>query len=152
MPRRASQAATILAANSLGRASTLTGKFILAERNQVEEETMWSKGPFGQVGVVVNSTREHFNYPETAISQVDLWLAVDARSRRQERLDATLNANMERILDVLRRGGDVLVHCNQSFHRGPIIFTALFRRATGHSAQAASLREKPRVSGERGRR
>ena len=132
MSRFARQPPTVVPAQCLGGASTLAGSFILAERCQLEEESYWSDGELSNVQAVVNAThnREPFHYPRTAKSQVGQWVVVDARGNENVN-NRVLDRETPGILDVLRRGGDVLVHCNQSFHRGPVVCAALFRRCTG---------------------
>ena len=149
MARLARQPPTAVAANVFGGAGSLVGSFILAERCQVEDARCWSDGPLCNVQAVVNAThdRHPYHYPDTARSQVGQWVVLNARGNPFRNNDILFRVTPG-ILEVLRRGGDVLVHCNQSFHRGPVACAALFRRCTGHSAQAGGVRRQASKGGE----
>ena len=88
-----------------------------------------------------------FRYPPSARSQVEEWWRLNPRgdlheaTRIVERLRGLLSAT-------LKRGHDVLVHCEQSFHRGPVVGAALYRSVTGQSARVEGFREK--LGGGRG--
>ena len=53
-----------------------------------------------------------------------------SKTYRQRELDQAL----PKIQEALLAGRDVIFHCNQSFHRAPVIAAAAYRRMTGGSA------------------
>ena len=79
-----------------------------------------------RAGLVVDAThgRRDFTYPLAARSQVGTFARVDARGdlERSKRALAALLPDAE---EVLRSGYDVLVHCEQSVHRGPVVAAAV---------------------------
>ena len=88
--------------------------------------------------VVSKCTGAHqkFNYPPFAARSQRV--RVDPRSgnsKRQLELDQALPT----VQAALDRGEDVVVHCMQSFHRGPVVAAAVYKRLTGKSAWVHAL-------------
>ncbi len=109
------------------------GKIIFAEKCQVESQQWWNEHG-GNVRVFVQCThpRAKYNYPPCAATSKIHHVRVDPRSStyRQRELDQAL----PKIQEALLAGRDVIFHCNQSFHRAPVIAAAAYRRMTGGNA------------------
>ena len=71
-----------------------------------------------------------FKYPKQA--RGCRILRVDGRDneRRQKQLDEAIAAISQKL-----REHDVLFHCEQSFHRAPVVAAAVMQRVTGMLAQ-----------------
>ena len=115
------------------------GHFMFAERGQVLNEEFWAN-QCQNVAVCVQCTNREtfFRYPRSAaISQK---VRVDPRDEagRQAQLDQAMGP----ILRALEGGKDVLFHCNQSFHRAPVIGAAVCARMTEVSATAHMMKSK----------
>jgi len=113
------------------------GHFMFAERGQVLNEEFWAN-QCQNVAVCVQCTNREtfFRYPiSAAISQK---VRVDPRDEagRQAQLDQAMGP----ILRALEGGKDVLFHCNQSFHRAPVIGAAVCARTTDVSATAHMMK------------
>jgi len=115
----------------MGGGDGLTGNFILAERFQVEDDEWWEENG-GNVGLIVQcvNQRTFYHYPPAATSQSRVRVDPRYEDGRQRQLDKA----MPHIAAALEAGLDVVIHCNQSFHRCPVTLAAVFRRLTGCSA------------------
>ena len=81
---------------------------------------------YPRIRLIVKALPKHevvkYGAPVTCVTLDVMWPdEVDAQLARAERL----------LADVVAAGDDVLVHCRQSFHRGPIAGAALMRRLSG---------------------
>ncbi len=125
------QRCTKVSAQCMGGGDGLTGNFILAERFQVEDDEWWEENG-GNVGLIVQcvNQRTFYHYPPAATSQSRVRVDPRYEDGRQRQLDKA----MPHIAAALEAGLDVVIHCNQSFHRCPVTLAAVFRRLTGCSA------------------
>ena len=123
------QGSTVVPANVSGRAPDLQGNFIFAERWQVESESWWESHQ--QIALIVDCTdgSRRFCYPKT--EQTVQILRVDPRD--PERREKMLNGAFPTIRKTLGLS-DVLFHCQQSFHRAPVVGAAVHQRLAGISA------------------
>ena len=131
MARRGSrytQGPTTTAATCVGGSMRLKGNFILATVEEVQSPEFWSQHK--NVGGIVNCLRagERPFYPHAATSQCEM-VSVDVRDRNRRKSD------LERAIPIVGRilegGEDVVVHCRESFHRGPIVEAGLLQGLTG---------------------
>ena len=125
------QGSTMVPANVSGKAPDFQGNFIFAERYQVESDSWWESHQ--QIALIVDCTdgSRRFSYPKTARrAQI---LRVDPRD--PERREKMLNGAFPTIRKTLRLS-DVLFHCQQSFHRAPVVGAAVHQRLAGVPATA----------------
>ena len=100
--------------------------FVLATRGQVESPTWCQEVQPSMFVRCVGSGTAAFRYPrEFSDKQGDL--PVNWAGGRNAKLDNVLWD----ILLALSQGGCVVVHCNQSFHRGPLGLMAVLRKLFG---------------------
>ena len=130
------QGSTTWQATVMGGPRDLVGRFVLADKVQVEDQAWWDRHP--DIRVIIQCAdhagggfgqRQPFRYP------VQLrHFKVDARDTqgRQAALEAALPA----VEAALREGKDVLLHCMNSFHRAPVVAAAFHKRLTGKPVQA----------------
>ena len=113
----------------LDTTTDLHGCLIFAERPQVASAQWWlDHGRDVRVVVQCTHGRTRFRYPPR-IAATSLLLRMDPEEPAQA--DIELEQHWKRIRQVLKEGGDVVLHCESSFHRGPIIGAAIYKRATG---------------------
>ena len=100
--------------------------FVLATREQVEDAAWCQRLGVSLFVRCTGAGTERFCYPhpfaEKAVSIPVQWAA--GRT-------ATLDQSLWDVLLALSQGGCVVVHCNQSFHRGPVGLMAILRRLCG---------------------
>ncbi len=136
MPKRklsVRQRETVVEATCVGgSADELPGRFILAERSQVEDP-QWVADHCSKAGLVLQCVKAtlKFEYP-AAISQVKV-LVLDPLDAPQRQ--AMLDAAEGPIADALRAGKDVVAHCGLGFYGTPIAVAAVVKRLTGASAE-----------------
>ena len=125
------QGSTIVPVNLGGDVPQFHGNIIFAERCQVESGAWWSRHK--DISLIVQCTdgSRRFKYPRQ--SQSCRILRVDGRDseRRQKQLDEAFAAISQKL-----QKHDVLFHCEQSFHRAPVVAAAVMQRLTGMHAQA----------------
>ena len=123
------QGSTVVPANVSGRAPDLQGNLIFAERFQVQSESCWESHQ--QIGLIVDCTdgSRRFRYPKTA-KRVQI-LRVDPRD--PERREKMLNGAFPTIRKTLAER-NVLLHCQCSFPRAPVVGAAVHQRLAGVSA------------------
>ena len=95
--------------------------FLLADRQQVEEENRWLRHSVGFALDVTGVNSRRFLYPSG--KQTAQWSICYARDR-----ETGLDEVLPRILMALSQGTNVVVHCEHSFHRGPVALCAVLRR------------------------
>ena len=123
------QSETIVPISVLKDGTDLHGCLIFAERPQVESAEWWAAhGRDARVIVQCTHGRTHFRYPRK-IAATSLLLRMDPEEPAQA--DIELEQYWKLIRQALKEGGDVVLHCESSFHRGPIIGAAIYKRATG---------------------
>ena len=134
MPIDPRQGSTTLATLVLGGPSELRGCVMLAERVQVEDSEWCERHP--NIKMIVQCARhprgaQHFKY---GVRQKVLHAVVDPRNARDRQ--SQLNHAMPDIYKFLKEGETVLFHCEQSFHRAPVVLAAVMKKLTGTKAQA----------------
>ena len=125
------QGSTIVPVNLGGDVPQFQGNIILAERCQVESGAWWNRHKNIRLIVQCTDGSRRFKYPRQ--SQSCRILRVDGRDseRRQAMLDEAFAAISQKLQE-----HDVLFHCEQSFHRAPVVAAAVMQRLTGMLAQA----------------
>ena len=110
----------------------MTGYFVLAERGQVEDPEWWERHTGITVIVQCAGARSgrQFNYPVRGLKH----MIVDPRD--QEQRQNMLTEAMYDVRDALKRNQEVLLHCEQSFHRALVVAAAFMKRLTGRHPQA----------------
>ena len=113
----------------------LVGNFILAEAVEVTSATWWAAHQ--NVGCIVQCTSksEVFVLPQNAATSQRFYVDPCNEADRQAMLDRCIG----QVEKTLVAGHDVLWHCRQSFHRGPVTAAAGYARLTGLSPQAHAL-------------
>lgn len=121
---------TKFAATSLGGPARLRGHIILCDLPTATSASFWEQET--NIGAIVNCIgvrhgRGKIVYPRNA--ENPLVLFVDARN------SGTLGTAFEEAAKAaekaLEQGKDVLVHCRQTFHRGPGVAAGLLQRLCG---------------------
>ena len=117
---------TTLTLQSLTPQSRLRGSLIFAERAQVEDPAFWERN-CKKVRVHIQCTHQGqwvFNYPRgyAALSQYHRVNPVG------ENLDSELDDAIDDVRKELEAGHDVLLHCEHSFHRAPLVGAAIGKR------------------------
>ena len=125
------QGSKVVPENVSGKAPNLQGNLIFAERYQVESDSWWESHQ--QIALIVDCTdgSRRFRYPKT--SRRVAVLRVDPRD--PERRQNMLNGAFPMIRKTLAER-DVLFHCQQSFHRAPVVGAAAHQRLAGVPATA----------------
>ena len=100
--------------------------FVLATREQVENENWCREQGVSLFVRCTGASTAPFRYP-SMFKEFAKALPVQWKTGRDQALDAVLWD----IVAALSQGGCVVVHCNQSFHRGPLGFMAILRRLFG---------------------
>ena len=133
------QEVTVVPATVLGGSGSLKGKFLLADVNQVQDEQFWNEH-CGRVGVIISCLRDDHRiyYPRQGRATEVQQLVVDLRSPQFRKRD--FETALPYVRDVLESGQDVLVHCRESFHRGPMCVAMLMRALTGTDYQVVLFR------------
>lgn len=125
MPRK--QGTTKFPVRVLGGVKSLRGNFILADLDWVEDETWWQD--HGQnVGVTVCCLRQNeVTYPPGAAKSQICYVDPNSKLRRGPSFDEAVPV----VKESFELGYDVLVHCRQSYHRGPLVTAALMQAICG---------------------
>ena len=106
----------------------LQGNFIFGRIQEVQSGAFWEVEQ--NIGLIVNCSRDprDAKYPASATSQIEVkHFDVRSKEHRQEGFDSTWPAVLKCLLD----GKDVLLHCQESFHRAPICWAAMYQRIAG---------------------
>ena len=106
--------------------------FLLAERNQVEDLNWWNRHNVGFALDVTGVNSQPFSYPKG--KQSAHWAIAYARDR-----ETGLDEVLPSILMALSQGTNVVVHCEHSFHRGPVALCAVLRRLFGLDVGESTL-------------
>ena len=128
------QRVTVVAANACGGPPQLRGHFVMAEQPQVANPSWWDsfERMEGRINVIVNCIGSYGDkrqfYPNHIAARSQI-LTFDPRSRDNK--SEQFNRVWPIVLDELRKGRKVLVHCRQSFHRGPIAVACLMMKFSG---------------------
>ena len=124
------QKETFLDAVALGGPESLTGRFLLAESVQVGSAEWWKSLQDDSTTVIVNcigdmkefQVRNLYPEPIAAKSQI---LRFGPRSEyRAEDFEVVWPV----VGASLKKGQTVVVHCRQSFHRGPLVLACLMQK------------------------
>jgi hypothetical protein len=120
------QRTTVFAADTLGGSRRIRGKFVLPDLDTVEDESFWQA--HGNAKCVVCCFRDcDVKYPDNAaISQICI---VDPRSKHER--GPSFDAAVPVVKRTLESGHDVVVHCRQSYHRGPLVCAVLMQAICG---------------------
>ena len=104
-----------------------TAGFILADREQVQDPDFVSDYKIGLFIRCVGVHTDTYKYPPGIPTQE---FAVSWANGRTNHLELCLPM----VLQALSQGKFVVVHCNQSFHRGPVGLIAILCRLVGYDA------------------
>ena len=129
------QPSTTISVGCLGGPPLRVGNFIFAEAVEVTSATWWAAHQ--NIGCIVQctSTREVYLLPHNAATSQRFNVDPRSENERQAMLDRCIG----QVQKCLEAGLDVLWHCRQSFHRGPVTAAAGYARLTGLSPQAHAL-------------
>lgn len=139
MARRRGREVTTVPATILGGPQALRGSFVLADLVTVQSQAFWTQQQ--NIGCVVNcigkraGTRGSHTYPGEAGNPLVLF--VDAHNTATMP-DAFADAS-KIVEDVLSKGKDVLVHCRETFHRGPGICAGFMQKLCGVHYQVINV-------------
>ena len=131
------QAPTVVSLGAVSREwDSGWGNLIFAERHQVSDNWFWETH-CKKVAVTVQCTNNHTHFAYPGLAAKSQRVRVDPRDgfHRQDQLDSAIGP----ISRALETGKDVLLHCNQSFHRAPVIGAAVCARVSGVSAKVPSM-------------
>ena len=116
----------------LGGHTDLQGHFLFGRIDEVESDEFWRKEK--NIGLILTCTRyaNDPRYPSWATKDIKKahWNIRDPNPKRcQKAFDTVWPLVLECLLD----GKDVLFHCQESFHRAPIVYACIFQAITGES-------------------
>ena len=120
--------ATVLPALRTGH-----GRIILADREEVESDAFWRSGEgrgAGGCAAAVGKGTAAYAYPAAA-PRLRGTVSVTWASGR----DQQLRAAIPWMRGVLESGQDLVVHCNKSVHRGPLLAAAVLSDVNGMSPE-----------------
>ena len=130
--KRRTQTYTKFHAAVLGAETDLRGHFIFGRMDEVESEGFYRKET--NIGLILTCTRyaRDPRYPYSATRDIKKahW---NIRDPDPERLKKGFHEVWLLVLECLLNGKDVLIHCQESFHRAPIAFACIFQAITGVS-------------------
>ena len=107
-----------------------SSNIILAERCVIEDPVFWDHNR--DVRLVIQATSVHqrpFSYPQK-VKHVFV-NPMNERNRSLQLSDAADEA-----IKVVRQGYDILIQCEKSVHRAPVVATALARMLAGVDGEA----------------
>lgn len=121
---------TKFAATALGGPSRLSGHIILCDLPTATSVSFWEEET--NIGAIVNCIGVRHGqgrviYPRTPRNPVVMF--VDAR--RPETIHTAFQQAANVAEKALEQGKDVLVHCRQTFHRGPGVAAGLLQKLCG---------------------
>jgi hypothetical protein len=133
-PRR--DPTTYIYATVLGGPDKLAnGRFVLADLRTIEQEEFWQDKQ--NIRCIVNCIGKRYGKDEVkypaATSQVHY-----VESRNPARLPDTFTHSCKAVEETLAQGYDVLVHCRETFHRGPAVWAGYQARLCGQDYQVIS--------------
>ena len=136
MGRAKLQPSTRFPANCLGGNDKLLGHIVLAVEEEVKSGDWWERHETRNIDLIVNCIGPDTLkwYPKNAATSQLL-----CRVRYRDHREADFELVWQEALKVLLRGGDVLIHCRESFHRAPLVAAALISKLTGDSYQVPLL-------------
>ena len=121
-----------LSSELLGGNDKLLGNVVLAVEEEVKSGDWWERHETRNIDLIVNCIGPDTLkwYPKNAATSQLL-----CRVRYRDHREADFELVWQEALKVLLRGGDVLIHCRESFHRAPLVAAALISKLTGDSYQ-----------------
>ena len=129
---RRTQSYTKFHAATLGDQTDLRGNFLFARIEEVESDGLWRKE--NNVGLIVSCTRyaNDARYPAWATSDIKKahW---NIRDPKPQRCQKAFDTVWPLVLECLLNGKDVLIHCQESFHRAPIVYACIYQVIIGVS-------------------
>jgi hypothetical protein len=136
--RRREPEVTVVLATALGGPPEFTGNFILADLATVTGLPFWEEHK--NIGLIVNCIGKRYGtskaiYPKE--SGRPLAVFVEVRNSR------TLSSAFDTAANLARRelgkGKDVLVHCRETFHRGPGVCAGIMQKLCSVNYKVLSL-------------
>jgi|SouAtlMetagenome_1021521.scaffolds.fasta_scaffold00228_9 hypothetical protein len=121
---------TVLSATALGGPSDITGNFVIAPLRCVQDREFWRV--HRRITCIINCKGRHNGkgpwYPREALAQATV-IHIDVDAPAGLDIHFAMAKSMAEI--TLKDGKDVLVHCQQSFHRCPPICAGLYQSICG---------------------
>ena len=130
MTRRRPPEITVLSATALGGPSDITGNFVIAPLNCVQNRDFWTV--HRNIGCIINCTGRHNGqgpwYPREARDQTTV-IHIDLHDHKGLEIAFAMAKSMAEL--TLKDNKDVLVHCQQSYHRCPPVCAGLYQSICG---------------------
>ena len=127
-------ATTYIPATVLGGPEKLkNGRFILADLRTIQKKEWWQDHHY--IRCIVNCIgkrwgKDEAKYPYAATSQLYY-----VESRNFAHLPVMFNESCKGVEETLAHGYDVLIHCRETFHRGPAVWAGYQTRICGQDYQ-----------------
>lgn len=128
MPRQ--REITIVPATALGGSTANKGNFVLADLPTVSTPQFWDDHP--NIGLIVNCIGQRHGsaravYPRRGGQPLVLFI----ETHNHKTLPGAFATAAGVVEPMLRKGKDILVHCRETFHRGPGICAGMFQKIQG---------------------
>ena len=121
---------TVLSATALGGPSDITGNFVIAPLHCVQNREFWRV--HRNITCIINCTGRHNGqgpwYPREARDQTTV-IHIDLHDHKGLEIAFAMAKSMAEI--TLKDNKDVLVHCQQSYHRCPPVCAGLYQSICG---------------------
>lgn len=130
MSQRPRQETNVVAATCLGGPARLTGNFVLTDERTLRSDAFWQAHP--KMTLVVNCIgfrpgSDMLVYPMSSAQSQKIYV----ETRNTVTLPVQFARAAVAVEAELEQGNEVLVHCRETFHRGPAIFAGLLKRLCG---------------------